>query len=369
MSLSDWLEEKWREAALEPAGPLITDVADDVASVCRCVRNKAPIRLVLACCLARIDRPHMDVRKPYTQIKADDSFSGRFYDENYLQAFILSHELPCNSTTAFLTPALRNLAVPLTVGLAIEGRPREVYAAALRLLEAVATERLSAAQMIGAFFRELWLVQQENRSRMQQLLNELRKGGQESGLSAEEILTLLEQHLKCGNSSRLPVLMIYAAYGSLAHVLEESALPLESHNAADLQTGSLGDLEIIWNESGRKVACYEIKAKRVSRSDLDIAWAKAANSRTTIEQYLVITTHPIDVEVANYAASLYESTGVEWAVLDGLQFIRHFLHFFHRYRQRFLERYQELVLTEPESAVSQPLKEAFLSMRRAMESR
>lgn len=368
MNLNEWLEEKWREASSEQPETLTELIANDVEAVCRCVRNKAPIRLVLACCLARIDRPNIDVRKPYTQIKADDSFSGRFYDENYLQPFILSNELPCNSTTAFLTPALRNLAVPLTSGLALEGRPREVYAAALRLLEVVATDRLSAEKMISAFFGVLWLIKQENHSRMQQLLSELRIAGQESGLSSEEILTLLEQHLKCGNSSRLPVLMIYAAYGSLAHVLEESVLPLESHNAADLQTGSLGDLEIIWNASGAKTTCYEIKTKRVSRSDIDIALAKVLNSRATIEQYLVITTHSIEVEVADYASSLYESTGIEWAVLDGLQFIRHFLHFFHRYRHRFLERYQELVLAEPESAVSQPLKEAFLSMRRAMES-
>ncbi len=35
---------------------------------------------------------------------------------------------------------------------------------------------------------------------------------------------------------------------------------------------------------------------------------------------------------------------------------------------QFLEAYQELVLEEPESAVSQPLKEAFLALRQAAES-
>ena len=35
---------------------------------------------------------------------------------------------------------------------------------------------------------------------------------------------------------------------------------------------------------------------------------------------------------------------------------------------QFLEAYQELVLAEPETAVSQPLKEAFLAMRQAAES-
>jgi len=70
----------------------------------------------------------------------------------------------------------------------------------------------------------------------------------------------------------------------------------------------------------------------------------------------------IDDEVRVYAASMYEATGgTEIVVLDCIGFIRHFLHLFHRLRIQFLDRYQSLLLAEPDSAVSQPLKEAFLS--------
>ena len=48
--------------------------------------------------------------------------------------------------------------------------------------------------------------------------------------------------------------------------------------------------------------------------------------------------------------------------------IRHSLHLFHRLRIEFLDAYQSLLLAEPDSAVSQPLKEAFLSLRQAAES-
>jgi DNA adenine methylase len=41
---------------------------------------------------------------------------------------------------------------------------------------------------------------------------------------------------------------------------------------------------------------------------------------------------------------------------------------FYRLRIGFLEAYQELVLSEPDSAVSQPLKEVFLSLRHVTES-
>lgn len=84
---------------------------------------------------------------------------------------------------------------------------------------------------------------------------------------------------------------------------------------------------------------------------------------------LTRTTKPIDPEVQAYAISLYEQTGgIEFVVLDCISFLRHFLHLFHRLRMQFLDAYQALVLAEPDSAVSQPLKEAFLALRRAAES-
>jgi hypothetical protein len=66
---------------------------------------------------------------------------------------------------------------------------------------------------------------------------------------------------------------------------------------------------------------------------------------------------------------LYDQTGgIEIVVLDCIGFLRHFLHLFHRLRMDFLDTYQELLLDEPDSAVSQPLKEAFLALRQAAES-
>ena len=55
-------------------------------------------------------------------------------------------------------------------------------------------------------------------------------------------------------------------------------------------------------------------------------------------------------------------------ILDCVAFLRHFLHLFHRIRMDFLNRYQELVLNEPESGVNQALKEAFLALRKAAEA-
>ena len=111
-----------------------------------------------------------------------------------------------------------------------------------------------------------------------------------------------------------------------------------------------------------------MKDKRVTTVDIDIALQKLSKYGNKIDNYIFITTDVIEIEVTEYAKGLYENTGVEFAVLDCLGFIRHYLHFFHRHRNKFLNIYQDMVLAETTSAVSQPLKEAFLALRRAAEA-
>lgn len=159
-----------------------------------------------------------------------------------------------------------------------------------------------------------------------------------------------------------------AAYQAASKLLGERAKPLYAHTAADLQTGALGDLEITLVDDDNVVTSYEMKAKDVARSDIDLAIQKLADSGMRIDNYIFITTGRIDMDVAEYATSLYRQTGgIEFVVLDCIGFLRHFLHLFHRIRLDFLEAYQNLVLSEPDSAVSQPLTEVFLALRRAAE--
>jgi DNA adenine methylase len=169
------------------------------------------------------------------------------------------------------------------------------------------------------------------------------------------------------------VLVVAAAYQSASDRLGESFLPLEKHNAADKQTNSLGDVEITLLNDNSIVTCYEMKTKKVLVTDINNAVQKIykyiSNTGHKIDNYIFITTETIDKEVEDYAATFYEKTGgVEIVVLDCLGFLRHFLHLFHRLRMEFLQEYQKLVLDEPDSAVSQPLKEAFLALRQASES-
>ena len=83
----------------------------------------------------------MDIRKPYTEIGDEDAYSGRTYDESYISQFITEHDLPCNPTTAFLTPALRNRNIVLTPDVNLVGRPPPLYQIVLELLSYVHSKR------------------------------------------------------------------------------------------------------------------------------------------------------------------------------------------------------------------------------------
>lgn len=153
------------------------------------------------------------------------------------------------------------------------------------------------------------------------------KRGDALPLSTEEILNLLIQHLNCKGSSRLPVLLVASAYQTVKDQIGEVNKLLKPHNAADKQTGAIGDIEITLINDNHIVTCYEVKDKLVSKLDIDIALQKLSKLKHSIDNYIFITTDIIDIEVANYAKSLYEKTGVEFAVLDCVGFIRHFFAF------------------------------------------
>jgi hypothetical protein len=357
------------KATLEQTVVADKAIRDRIDYVCRCTSNRAGVRLLMSSLLAKLDRPTVDPRKPYTEIGTADSFSGRGYDEGYLTKFINDNRLPANPTTAFLTPALRNIDAPLTIDRELIGSPRKLYKETLQLLDDVAQGRVAPDLVFVETIRVLILLRDEKLARMASLLDSLTRAEGALPLSTEAIVNLISQHLATKNASRLPVLIVAAAYQAAGSRLAESVLPLKGHNAADKQTGSFGDIEICLVGDDKVVTAYEMKMKRVTIDDIDGAVGKIAKAEHRIDNYIFVTTDEIVREVAEYAATFYEKTGgTEIAILDCIGFLRHFLHLFHRLRTDFLNAYQTLVLNEPDSAVSQALKEAFLALRQAAES-
>jgi DNA adenine methylase len=319
--------------------------------------------------LAKLHRPEIDPRKPYTKIGGKDCFSGRSYDEQFIGDFITRQNLPCNSTTAFLTPTLRNMDQTLTTRTVLVGRPMAMYQSALLVLDDVHTGKVQAQDVLNESIRLLLLDRDARQARLKTLLSGVGRVADALPLSSEDTVNLIEQHLRCKGSSRLPVLIVAAAYQAAKQRLGERVLHLAAHNAADEQTGAVGDVQITMLGDDKVMTSYEMKNKTVQRSDIDRALQKIAAQGSYVQNYLFVTTDSVSDEIRAYARSKYDETGgVEIAVLDCMGFLRHFLHLFHRIRRDFLDQYQVLVLREADSAVSQGLKEAFLALRQAAES-
>ena len=349
--------------------PLIddSDVQERIEYVCRCPTG-AGVRVLLAALLAKVHDPTVDIRKPYTAISGEDSYSGRHYDEDYVGPFIHKYDLPCNPTTGFLTPALRTKNEILIPNMDLGGKPPRLYKDLLQLLTDVESGELKAEHALRETLRCLLIIKNERECELQSLLAGIKSQDDSPLLSSEGIMKLIQQHLKCPHSSRLSVLAVAAAYKAAEAKIGERVLPLAAHTAADSQTGTLGDLEITLVDDNQIVTSYEMKSRRVTRDDIDCAMQKIAEVALPIDNYIFITTENIELEVLEHATSMYHQYGIEVTVLACIGFLRHFLHLFHRLRSDFLEKYQELLLAEPQSAVRHELKQAFLALRRAAET-
>ena len=373
-SCSAILEKAYRaaEARLQSAFVADAELAGKVAFVALCTSNRAGARFLLAATLAKMHKPAVDIRKPFIQAYPNDqkadAYGGRNYDEQYVFPFITKHKLPCSSTIAFLTPAFRTKNIVLDLNQRLRGRPAELYQAILEILDAIQSEKTAATVVLDELVRLLIIEREERQARLESLKKGLREQAGDLALSSEETVRLIEQHLRLKHSSRLPVLVVAAAYRAASDNLGEKVLRLNAHTAADRQTGALGDVEITLTGDTNVVTTYEMKDKLVTIADIDIAIQKVAEG-TEIQNYIFVTTAPIDLAVQDYANQQYrELGGVEIALLDCVGFLRHFLHLFHRLRTAFLDEYQELVLSQPDSAVNQALKEAFLALRRVAQA-
>jgi len=370
---SEILEKAYRSAEGRKKSFLANlELAGRVANVALCPQTRAGARFLIAATLAKVEKPMIDIRKPFIQAYAEaekaNAYAGRGYDEQHVFDFINRHKLPCSATTAFLTPAFRTKNIVLDLNQKLRGRPPELYESILEILDAIESKKVSASDVLRELIRLLIIERDDRKARLDTLKEGLRAESDDLALSCEETIHLIEQHLSLKHTARLPVLVVAAAYTAASQRLGEKVLRLKAHTAADSQTGSLGDLEITLLNDENVVTTYEMKDKPVTAGDIDIAINKIADGMH-VQNYIFITTAPIDPTVLQYAAQQYrELGGVEIAVLDCIGFLRHFLHLFHRLRTEYLDAYQELVLAQAESAVNQALKEAFLALRKAAQA-
>ena len=132
-----------------------------------------------------------------------------------------------------------------------------MYQEALRVLDDVHKGNLSAQDVLDESIRLLLLDRDARKARLKTLLSGVGRVASALPLSSEDTINLIEQHLRCKGSSRLPVLIVAAAYEAAKAKLGERVLNLTAHNAADEQTGAVGDVQITLLNEDKVVTSYE----------------------------------------------------------------------------------------------------------------
>lgn len=310
--------------------------------------------------MAKVHKPHLDIRKPYTEIGTEDCYSGRTYDEEYIQAFRNKYNLPLNPTTAFLTPAFRTYNQPLFETAKISGRPKSVYYDLIGVLQDIQAEVHPPEDYLKEVLRLLVKLRNEQQEAIRQRVERLAQRGE---LNLQLTIDLLSRHLRMPRASRLPVLVVAAVYDTAQEALGKRYTRLNPHTAADRPSDALGDIEIELLTEQRLLIVYEIKNRTLMQNDIDRAIEKLASRDTLPAEYAFVCTKPIPQEVRAYVAAVNaRRIGFEIQAYDCLEFVRHFLHLFREQSKKFLEKYRDLVLAEPLSAVNQKLKEKLLEL-------
>jgi len=113
------------------------------------------------------------------------------------------------------------------------------------------------------------------------------------------IVNLFHQHFfysykASKGASRLPVLALYAIYSLLIQQLDRfqgmELKLLEEHSAADAQTGSVGDIEVIYTETKEVYEAVEIK-HNIAINDRIIQDAATKIMNKKVNRYYILTTH------------------------------------------------------------------------------
>lgn len=146
-----------------------------------------------------------------------------------------------------------------------------------------------------------------------------------------DIISTLEKHFSSPNSAHLPVIAIYSIYELLIkEVSNYSGLllrELESHQASDLRTGSVGDIEL---EDSEADVIEGIEVKHGLAIDLPILLrAKEKILKSGLKRYYILTTHSsctvIKDEVLDLIREVYSTHGCQIIVNGVIPTIRYYL--------------------------------------------
>lgn len=211
----------------------------------------------------------------------------------------------------------RTFERPKPYSLEYEENIAHVKSEFLGLLDLVVQGKATSKDILVEFFRLEEIV----KSKKQALYNKVAKNTAGNELMITDIMNAFQMHFV--TSARTPVLAIYAVYKLVVDQIEAyddlQLLELGAHEAADIRTGAIGDIELA-DSDGDVIEALEIKHN--IPVDLPILTKAEEKIRASqVKRYYILTTHKncnfIDTDMANVVKRVYDEHGCQ-IIINGV---------------------------------------------------
>ena len=279
MEHTEILEHVYAQAAnkldMEGGQPLAIGLSPDEISLLetiagRAESNKGVLAVLVTSLTHKIFNPKQDTRQHQSSLPG--GYSGRTRDTRFVTPFMKDKRFPAMAESGWLT---RSLEQNHPYDLNYPGRitPSRIKRAFLQLLDNIETEQKDLKKYLCYLFQLLIALREKHEIAL----------AKPTGINIDSILHLLERHISHGYSvtgaARLPVLAVYSVYECMIAEMDrfrgKRLQPLREHTTADVRAGSIGDIEIVDEESGNLFEAVEVKhGIKITKQVIDDAFDK-----------------------------------------------------------------------------------------------
>lgn len=201
--------------------------------------RKAVLTVFITSMTHKIYNPNQDIR--YHQVNLPNGYSGRVIDTREITPFMKKNRFPAMAETGWLTRTLEQNS-PYMLDYPGQITPIELKNAFLRLLHFVEEGDKSPKDYLTYIFTKLILLRDRHDIEL----------ARPTKLSIKQIIDYLDKHFNSNytspGASRLPTLAIYSVYECMVEEVyryrNKYLAPLQKHQSADSQSGSVGDIEV-----------------------------------------------------------------------------------------------------------------------------
>ncbi len=334
--------EQYAQGVLE--SPLNEAIKQHIKMVAQKAENaKGVVAVLITLFVQKIFNPKQDIR--YHQAQLPNGFSGRSIDTEHITPFIKLVKFPAMAESGWMTHSLAE-AYPYDLDYQGKIRPKELRSAFLELIDYVENNPQSAREVLIFLFKQLIMIREQVTS------IELAKP---QNFSIAKILEVLQKHFTqkytSHGASRLPVLAVYGAYqcmmGEVARFSDKKLCALAHHSAADLQSGSIGDIDVNYSDS-TAFEGVEIKHGRIITPQLVLdAYEKFKAYKT--QRYYLLTTADMQnadwEQIQKNIAHIAQIHGCEVIVNGVYGTLQYYLRLL-KNTADFIDRYVELLKSD-----------------------